>query len=662
LTREEEATRVRLLQETDRLKKLYGVKDEQEALRAYKADYDKATEQLEDLAKHDQPAKLVESLPLTVDDQLEYRQSKIDGVPLVSSSFDSMTGATAGLALRADSVEPDDLLYLSFLPMMINQVGVIINGRPVTYDQMLDLWRQEILSVGCSFSTNVMTDRCELVMRGSGNDPSEVDRAIVWMERLLKHPDWRTQNLPRIRDVVDHTLTSLRSTRQSGYEESWVHSVATAYFRQDWPLYLNTRCFLTRTHNAKRLRWLLKGDAPPESIKAFVAFMSKLSLAGGGAKRDDLKALLDVIQGQTGAVAPESFKALVEEFKAQPKEVASLTSDAAKDLSQDLSDIPNESLNHDWSALCAEISRDVQIPPTRTLARFDQVRRKLLTASGARLFVIGANSTQQKMVAPLRALLQSLGTDPFKPVKYSTAPFVVSQLCERDKAAKQPVYIGFVNSNTQQGVFLNSAPALKYKDLDDESLLRYLAFLQYAGGGAHSIFMKTWGAGLAYGNGLRTGPNERMSYYADKTPALPETIRFVAAQLKSAPKDLDLGDYSVAGAFSSMAAQSYESRGETMAEALVDGEPPEVVKTFRKAILNLRQKPDLGAALYERMLPQYARVVPGLGVRGEDVPGAVYMVIGDEKQMKLYEDYLKSVAGKDTKLYRIYGRDFWQFG
>src|SRR6202042_1178073 len=105
---------------------------------------------------------------------------------------------------------------------------------------------------------------------------------------------------------------------------------------------------------------------------------------------------------------------------------------------------------------------------------------------------------------------------------------------ERGGKGEMPVYVGFVNPNTQQGVFLNSAPALKYADLDEESLLRYLAFLQYSGGGAHSIFMKTWGAGLAYGNGLRTGPNERMSYYADKTPALPDTIKFVAEQLRSA--------------------------------------------------------------------------------------------------------------------------------
>ncbi|MBS2009670.1 MAG: hypothetical protein JST01_21630 [Cyanobacteria bacterium SZAS TMP-1] len=663
LTKEEAETKERLKAETERLKKVYKTSDEQEALRLYKADYDKATTELEELAKHDQPPKLVESLPLTEDDQLEYKIGKLDGVPLVSSTFDSMTGATAGLALRADSVDEDDILYLSFLPMMLNQMGMIIDGKPVSYEQLLDMWRREILSVYSSFSTNSMNGRCELVVRGSGNDPTEADRAIVWMERLLEHPDWRPENLPRIRDVVDQSLTALRNTRQGGYEESWVHGVSSAYWRQQWPLYLATRCFLTRTHNVQRLRWLLKGDAPAESLKGFVAFMGKLSQLAGE-KRSDMKALLDVLQSGKPAKEPLSAaaQALVADFKKQPKAVSALISDAAKDLAQDLSDIPDDCLKHDWQTLCDEIAADVQVPPAQTLARFDQVRRKLLTTSGARLFVIGAQPTQEKMQAPLKALLKTLGSEPFKAVKYSEHNLILSRIQEREKSAERPVYVGFVNDNSQQGVFLHSAPAIKYSDLDQESLLRYLAFLQYAGGGAHSIFMKTWGAGLAYGNGLGQGPNERMRYYADKTPALSETIKFVAEQLKNAPKDLDLADYSVAGAFSSQSAQSYESRGENLAESLVDDEPPEVVSRFRQAILDLRKKPDLAAALRERMLPQYGRVVPGLGVKGEDVPDAVYMVIGDDKQLKLYEEYLKTVAGADTKLHRVYGRDFWVFG
>jgi Zn-dependent M16 (insulinase) family peptidase len=696
LTAEEEATKVRLAEETQRLKKLYNAPDDQAALRAYMADYEKETAALEELAKHDEPAKLVKSLPLTEDDPLDYKVGKLGGVPLVTSTFDSMTGGTAAVALRADSIDEDDLLYLGYLPTMLNSVGVIVNGKPISYEDMLEMLRREVLSVGCSFSTNATTGRCELVMRGSGNEPQEVDKAIIWMERMLKHPDWRTQNLPRIRDVIDQSLNGLRNVRQ-GSEEGWVHGVSSGVWRQDRPLYLNVSSFLTRVHNVQRLRWLLKGDASPETIKSFVAFMDKLSGIAGEAKREDLKSLLDKLQVKEKGAANEdskevqaknatansdaaagknlaaaaadkdaalsnpAFKAILDDLAAQPKAVAAFVSDAAKDLAQDLADIPDSTLAGDWPALCAEIAADVQVPPAKTLARFEKIRSKLLTTGGARVFLIGAESTTQRMKAPMEALLTGFGETKFTPAKYTSRPFVFEQLLKRDSGATKPVYIGFVNPNSLQGVFLNSAPALKYSDLDQESLLRYLAFLQYSGGGAHSIFMKTWGAGLAYSNGLRCSVNDRMSYYAERTPALPDTIKFVAAQLKEAPANLNLGDYAVAQAFSSMAAQSYESRGESIAESLVDDEPPDVVKRFRLAILDLRSKPDLSALLHERMLAQYGRVVPGLGVHGKDVPDSVYVVIGDEKQMKLYEEYLKAVEGPETHLYRIYGRDFWHF-
>jgi hypothetical protein len=46
-------------------------------------------------------------------------------------------------------------------------------------------------------------------------------------------------------------------------------------------------------------------------------------------------------------------------------------------------------------------------------------------------------------------------------------------------------------------------------------------------------------------------------------------------------------------------------------------------------------------------------------MKGRDVAGAVYFVIGPEKQMTAYEAYLKSAEGPDTQLYRLYPRDFW---
>ena len=41
------------------------------------------------------------------------------------------------------------------------------------------------------------------------------------------------------------------------------------------------------------------------------------------------------------------------------------------------------------------------------------------------------------------------------------------------------------------------------------------------------------------------------------------------------------------------------------------------------------------------------------------VPGAVYFVIGNDKQLSAWEKYLKSSVAPDARLHRIYPRDFW---
>ena len=55
----------------------------------------------------------------------------------------------------------------------------------------------------------------------------------------------------------------------------------------------------------------------------------------------------------------------------------------------------------------------------------------------------------------------------------------------------------------------------------------------------------------------------------------------------------------------------------------------------------------------------YARILPGLGAKVSGVEGGVYYVIGPEKQLNAYEQYLKTVEGPDVRLVRIYPRDYW---
>ncbi|HKS29965.1 MAG TPA: hypothetical protein VJS44_19240 [Pyrinomonadaceae bacterium] len=662
IRREEQERQERIRQEIARLKTQYKTADEQEAIRRYRADYDAATAELEKLSKQE-AMRFLENPPLTLDDQLDFKTRELaGGVPVVTSTFDNMTSALTGLALRLDSVPEEKLFYLSMLPALLTDVGVIENGKPVSYEEMSERLREEILELNANFSTNYRTGRAELVVRGSGNNQRESERAIAWMKLVLTSPDWRTENLSRMRDLVDQALAEVRNTTQSP-EEYWVNDPANAYYRQDSPLLLTTTSFMTRAHNIFRLRWLLKDAGDDESSRAVSGFLESLGKAAAQFNRDNLKAMLAAMAGDKAQndKLPESLKAYVKEFESLPEGAKANAVEAAKDLGQILSDIPDDSLAKDWAYLTATMRADLLTPPSKALEDLNSLRASLLKTGGARMFMIGSTDSQKALEDDVAGLIGGLTKAPVQAVKYGSAPLIKSRLAERVPEGRDAVFVGLVNPNSQGGVFLHSAPLVTYNDTDRESLLRYLASKLYGGGGAHGIFMKTWGAGLAYSNGIGGSPGSgRLSYYAERTPELPQTLRFVIDELKRAEKDPGLVEYAIAQVFVQFrSAGEYETRGEAMASDLADGVTPDAVRRFRQAVLALRTTPNLADELYKRMGDVYARVLPGYGVKARDVKGGVFYVLGPEKQLKAYEDYLKSVEGTDARLYRIYPRDYW---
>jgi Zn-dependent M16 (insulinase) family peptidase len=659
LAQDEQEHAARAKAETERVMKRYDVEVEQEALRRFKTDYDAATAELERLSSQSASLKFVERPPLTLDDQLDYKVTQLAGnVPLVASNFENMTSATTGLALRLDGVPQEKLFYLSAMPPLLTQVGVVKDGQPIPFEQMSEMLRKEVLSLNSYFSTNFRTNRAELVVRGAGNDAAESHRSLQWMKLVLTSPDWRPENLARIRDVVDQVLSGMRN-RTQGSEESWVNDPANAYWRQDNPLLLSVSSFMTQAHNVHRLRWLLKDAGADRDPVA--AFLDALAAAPRqNAEREHLKNLLQTFQ--KGEVKDRYYNDLKSAFNELPAGAKALAVDAAKDLDQMLADIPDETLAADWEYVVRQIRRDLLVPPAQALAGLNEVRQSLLKTGGARLFMIGSTPTRASLEPGVRALLGGLQTAPQAPAKYTTARLVESRVQERLKDKNRPVFVGLVNPNTQGGVFLNSAPAATYADADNrETLLEFLASRLYGGGGAHGIFIKTWGAGLAYSNGLGGSPAlGRVSYYAERTPELPQTLRFVIDELKKAKPDPGLVEYAIAVAFSQFrSASGYESRGESMANDIADGTPPDAVRKFRQGLLDLRKSPNLSEELFKRMNTVYARILPGLGAKASDVQGGVFYAIGPEKQLTAYEEYLKTVEGPGARLFRIYPRDYW---
>ncbi|PWU05150.1 MAG: hypothetical protein C5B51_15320 [Terriglobia bacterium] len=645
---EEEERSARVTAEVARLKEQYGVTDDQEALRRRQAEEDAATKVIEEAAGQVTPPSFVSNPPLTLDDQLEfYQRSLPGGVPLVTSTFESMTSATAGIALRLDGVPEDRLVYLSMLPQLLTRSGVIENGKPVPYQEMTGRLRNEILKLDAGFSINPQTDRYELVVRGAGNNTAESQRALEWMKLVLFHPDWRAENLPRLRDLVEQTLGAVHNTTQAP-EERWVDDPARAWRRQDNPLLLATSSFMTREHNLFRLHWMLRGGGAPDIYN----FLEALGKAEGS--RAERKSILSAIE--SGKYAG------MDQLSPSSK---SLAIAAARDIDALLPEIPDSSLAVDWSGLCSQIRRDLEAGPERTLAALDGVRRSILLTGGARMFLIASPSAQETLTAGIQELPRLLTNAKFNKVAYSSNRRIEARLVAREPASgsrpSAPLFVGLLNANSQGGVFLNSAPATSYSDTGSDKLLDLLASNLYAGHGAHGMFMKTWGAGLAYSNGIRVRlADGRLNYYAERTPMLPQTLQFVIGELKKAQPDASLVDYAIAGAFdNTRSAMPYEVRGEAMAEDLADGLTAAVVGRFHRAILDLRQRTGLGAELFRRMPKVYERVLPGMGVPAKDVAGGVYFVIGPEKQLDGYEQYLKKAEGPETKLYRLYPRDFW---
>ena len=646
IAREQAEREARLAEETERLKRHHGTTDAQQALARHAAEADAELARI-DKATRVPPTPFVKSPPMTLDDELQFESVRLaNGVPLVASRFDSMTGAMTGLALRLDGVPQDELRYLSLLPDLLTRAGVIDNGQPIPYEQMSERLRREILALTATFATNARTGRVELVLRGSGVGLEESRRALDWMARVLYAPDWRSENLPRLRDLVDQQLAALRNTVQAA-EESWVNDPANAWRLQRQPGWLACASFLTRTHNALRLRWQLLDPAPGDG-EALAAFLTRLAESGRTLDRTRLKELL------ADGKAP-GWEAL------SPRQ-RTLAGEALRDLDLSLAEMPDESLGADFAYLTQALRDDLALPASEALAKLEALRRRLLRAGGARMFLASSQEMRGALAPQLESFAARLdATTAFAAVPPSAEPPIGARLRLRG-APESPLHVGLHAPNKQGGVILTSVPALHFADAaDKDKLLDYLATRLYGGGGSHGIFSKTVGAGLAYSNGLRGSVSSgRVGYYAERTPELPQTVRFVIGVIKDGRRDPSLGEYVMAQAFGeSRASQTYEARAEGIAADLADGQAPEAVRRFRTSILALRSDPQLVDKLYERKDRVHSRLLPGYDVNGLDRSGGSFFVIGPDKQLAAWEQYLREVDGPGARLQRLYARDFW---
>jgi len=659
IERDRAAKAERIAAFVETLKDAYEIESDEEALARYRDEYDAKTAELDLVAEEMKMPEFVDSPPMTLDDQLLYRVDQLPGGnPMVVSTFESMMGASFGLAFDLYAIPEELLVYVPALPTMIDEVGVIKDGKPIDYFEMRELIRQDILHAYASFDRNFSSERAELVFRAAGTNVEESEKALEWMKLKMFHPDWRMENMSRIQDALDVNLTNLRN-RMKGREEEWVSGPALSYWRQDNPLLLSTACFLTQAHALFRVKWMLK-DASNSNVAAdFDSFMDRIMETSNGMNKDEIEDFLGGIKAETTeSTAAAKLKPV---FDGLGRETKELVSAAIHDLNQALNEIPESSLRDDFVYVCGTIKSDFARSPKETLADFKRVMDLLLRQQNVRSFVVASSSTQEKLLPMISITAGTLSAEPVSRIAYKRRPIVDSRLAERNPNISDPVYVGLINENSSTGVYVNSAKCAGYFNSEPDDLIKYLAARLYGGGGGHSMFMRTWSAGLAYSNGLSCGgASGRVSYYAERCPALAQTMSFVVSVLKDAEFDPTLTEYTIAQAFqSSRAGGRYESRGEGIASDLADGITPETVRNFREKILKMRNDSELSKKLFEMMLPVYGTVLPGIKPDGADAEEAVYFILGPETQFQSFEEYLETAEGPGREVYRLYPRDYW---
>jgi Zn-dependent M16 (insulinase) family peptidase len=643
MTRASPSLRKRLDEERDarvaaelaRLEAAYGTTDALAALRRREAEIAHATAEIARAEASVPMPPFVSDPPMTLDDSLAYRDSRVQGVPVVASTFETMKSSTVGLALRIDGIDEKDLPYLALLPELLRQVGVVRDGVPVPYDEMNDRLRREVLDLGVSFDTSFSTGRAELSIAGSGENVEETRRALGWMRDVLTGVDWRPENLPRIRDVVGRGATRLREV-MSGPEEYWASSAAEAYRRQDSALLAHTASFLARAHDALRLSWLLE---EPDAALA-----------------KQLESL-----GRTGRTLDRA--ALTAKAQALAKDKRPAHARAGRELGQLLADLPDASLGSDWKHLCDTMAADLSRDPRQTLAALRRVLAAVAHAGNARVWMVGSSRSQEAVAGDLARLLSALDPSPAPRAAHVPRARVTDRARARGAAVFDARVAALVDPSTANGSLVDSAPGAGFDESHDDALVDFLAANVFSGSGTHSFYKRIWGAALAYSGYVAVHPRTaRVSLYSDRCADLPQLLRFVDEEVRAAGADPRFVDYAVANTFYARTADTYEQRAQAMATDLVEGVTPERVRAFRRRLLDLRTRPGLAGAMHSRLVPVYGAVVPSLDPKSPVPDGALWFAIGPEAQIARYERELRAARGEKLAILRLYPRDFWDVG
>ena len=609
------------------------MREEQAALARFKEEFDASTRTLEARNETVPLPSFLANPPLTRDDAPFLRGQLPGAVPLVRTHFDSTVFTDASLAFDLRGLPAADAEVLPLLSA-IDDLGVTTReGEVLDYAATEERVRASVYSVGLGLSLNARTRRAELVLGGTASSPEEIGRLAGWIDTYLHRARLDPSVRGRLVDVVRGRILALRGLFQTD-PDSWAGQVADVIDHEDQPFYLAVHSPFTSLYYLQRWRWRLEDPAPEG--------------------RDRLRASLDQV---AAAVAAGDRAALA-------RQLAGLTGDLGEQLRFELDHLPPDTWARDLARLVREIEADLAVAPAGVFDRLRGVLAGIRVRAGARVQITSSTANADR-AAPRssrcwrRCPQGSGGRRPEPPAGPARGmdPRAAARALPGDGARSPPGPGPRQRSGATHHIVV---PGPELRRVDREGVLDLLTVGLFAGGGPHSLFMRTWAAGLAYSNGIAAHLTRgRIVYSAQRCPDPVETIRFVAGFAKSARVDRDLVEASLAFTFGDYAGdESFSTRGARIAGDVLDGLEPDGVRAFKTEVLAVARAADAPERLARRIPQVLGQVLVGAGGKVAAGPARVALVAGPTRLLDRYQTFLAE-NGEATTLPRLYPRDFW---
>jgi hypothetical protein len=533
--------------------------------------------------------------------------------------------------------------YLQFAPMWLNSTGLKEGEKITNYRKLSDEILNRTYGVGFGTETNRRTGRTEFTVDVTGVTREEMESGFDFARRMIRDNYLSMANLKRLQDLIkqwvaaDETITSQR-------ESDWIRDPANSFRHRERDLYIAVVSQFTKAHWTERLSWALHDSVAMEKLDELESF-TRAFLLEPATKESPTKAIATALEGP----AKDGLKREVFDY-----------------LKKHLKNFPEGEVVEGWTRLATEVFEDLRQGPEKTIQEMKDLQAWLFARDRAHVSLMtnrqGYSSLEKMTAAFLMGLPEkrpaTKGRDDKKP-----GVRIGDRLSKRYPgfSAKPPLYLGFVHPEGETASVVFMADAAGIDKIDEATLTESLSGRLFSGSGPHTLYMRTWDAGLAYGNGVSTATGvELQTYYADRVPSLGALMKQVSevANDRAPIEQPSSIDYVLSQTFGTWEMYSFSSRAAGLSRDLRDGDTPDKVRAYRRAILKLRKKPSLINDLVTKSKKAIAPVLFGLKCEGCDElrtrRRSTFFFFGSPKHLN---EAASLVPG--GKLHWIWQSDYW---